>query len=390
MHVADFPACDLVIAGSGFFGATIAERAARELGLRVLVLDRRDHIGGNAWSHIDPATGIEVHTYGSHLFHTSNQQVWDYVNRFSRFSSYRHRVIVRHNNRFFTMPMNLGTLSSLFGRFLSPSDAKALIAAEVAAAGIDKPANFEEKAISLAGRTMYDAFIKGYTAKQWQTDPRELPAEIISRLPMRLTFDVYYFNDTYEGLPLDGYAAIFQRMLTHENIHIATGVDYFDVRARLPAVPVIYTGPVDRYFGYRAGTLGWRTIDFESEVTPTGDFQGASVVNYPDMDVPFTRIHEFRHLHPERTYQTEKSIIFREFSRFAGRADEPYYPINATADKVGYDAYRAMADAEPGVIFGGRLGTYRYLDMHQAIGAAMKVFENQVAPHVVAGKALKD
>ncbi len=386
----DFASSDLIIVGSGFFGATIADRAAREMGLRVCVLDRRDHIGGNAWSHIDPATGIEVHTYGSHLFHTSSKDVWDYVNRFSGFSTYRHRVIVRHKDRFFTMPMNLGTLSSLFGRFLSPSDAKALIAAEVAAAGIVNPTNFEEKAISLAGRTMYDAFIKGYTAKQWQTDPRQLPAEIITRLPMRLTFDDFYFNDTYEGLPLDGYAAIFERMLTHPNIRIATGVDYFDVRASIPpSAPIVYTGPIDRYFDYRAGVLGWRTIDFESEVVPVGDYQGASVVNYPDMDVPFTRIHEFRHLHPERSYQAERSIIFREYSRFAERADEPYYPINATADKAGYDSYRAMADAEPGVIFGGRLGTYRYLDMHQAIGAAMKVFENQIRPHFAEGRGLK-
>ena len=387
--MSDFTACDLVIVGSGFFGATIAERCA-SLGLRVAVLERRAHIGGNAWSEEDADTGIEVHTYGSHLFHTSSRTVWDYVNRFSAFSNYRHRVIVRHRDRFFTMPMNLGTLSSLFGRFLGPDDARALIAGEVAASGIVNPANLEEKAISLVGRTMYEAFIKGYTAKQWQTDPRELPPDIITRLPVRMTFNDFYFDDDHEGLPLAGYAEIFRKMLGTEGISVHTGVDYFDVRSRLPAgVPVIYTGPVDRYFDYLAGELGWRTLDFEREVTPTGDYQGASVVNYPDPDVSFTRIHEFRHLHPERDYQREKSVIFREYSRFANRNDEPYYPINRPADKAGYDAYRVMAEAEPNVIFGGRLGTYRYLDMHQAIGAALRVFDTQVRPYFQERRPLK-
>ena len=386
----DFPACDLIVAGSGFFGATIAERCADELGLRVLVLERRAHLGGNAWSETDPDTGIEVHTYGSHLFHTNSEEVWTYVNRFSGFSNYRHRVITRHRDRFFTMPLNLGTLSTLFGRFLTPADAKAIVAAEVAESGITHPANLEEKAISLVGRSMYEAFIKGYTEKQWQTDPRTLPADIITRLPVRFTFDDFYFNDRFEGLPLTGYGEIFKRMFATPGITALTGVDYFDLKPQLPAaVPVIYTGPVDRYFGFSQGELGWRTLDFQREVVPAGDFQGASVVNYPDADVAFTRIHEFRHLHPERSYRADKTVIFKEFSRFAGRGDEPYYPINTPTDKARYDAYRAMADAEPGVIFGGRLGTYRYLDMHQAIGAALRVFDSQLVPHFRAGKALK-
>ena len=381
INMPDFAGTDLIVVGSGFFGATIAERCAAELGLRVCVLERRPHIGGNAWSENDPDTGIEVHTYGSHLFHTSSQAVWDYINRFSAFSNYRHRVIVRHRDRFFTMPMNLGTLSALFGRFLGPEEARARIAQEVAAAGIVNPANLEEKAISLVGRTMYEAFIKGYTAKQWQTDPTELPADIITRLPVRLTFNDFYFDDRYEGLPLTGYGEIFRRMLSTDGIRVWTGVDYFAVRADIPTgVPVIYTGPIDRYFDFRAGVLGWRTLDFEREVMAIGDYQGASVVNYPDPDVSFTRIHEFRHLHPERDYQHEKSVIYREYSRFANRDDEPYYPINRPADKAGYDAYRGMAEAEPDVIFGGRLGTYRYLDMHQAIGAALRVFETQLQP----------
>jgi UDP-galactopyranose mutase len=386
----DFSTSDLIIVGSGFFGTTIAERCATQLGLRVTVLERRNHIGGNAWSAPNAETGIEVHVYGSHLFHTSSEAVWSYVNQFSRFSNYRHRVIVRHDDRFFTMPMNLGTLSSLFGRFLDPEAARALINEEVAASGINKPANLEEKAISLVGRTMYEAFIKHYTAKQWQTDPRELPADIITRLPVRLTFDDYYFNDTFEGLPLLGYGEVFRRMLGHEKIVVHTGIDFFDLRAGIPlGLPVVYTGPIDRYFDYRAGTLGWRTLAFDQQVIPVADFQGTSVVNYPDPNVPFTRVHEFRHLHPERDYPKDRTVIFREFSRFANHQDEPYYPIATKKDKADYAIYRALAEAEPNVIFGGRLGTYRYLDMHQAIGAALRVFESQLMPHFRDGRPLK-
>ena len=386
----DFSAYDLVVVGSGFFGATIAERCASQLGMRVCVLEQRAHIGGNAWSEIDTDTDIEVHRYGSHLFHTSSEAVWHYVNRFSEFSNYRHRVVARHDNRFFTMPVNLGTLSTLFGRFLSPSEARALIAAEATAAGITAPSNLEEKAVSLMGRTVYEALIKGYTKKQWQTDPRELPADIITRLPVQLTFNDFYFADRFEGLPLTGYGGLFRRMLSTPGIDTWLETDYFRVRCAIPRnVPVVFTGPVDRYFDYRAGALGWRTLDFESEVVPVADFQGASVVNYPDEDVAFTRIHEFRHLHPERDYQRERTVVFREFSRFAGRHDEPYYPIGRPTDKARYEAYREMADGEANVIFGGRLGTYRYLDMHQAIGAALKTFENRIAPHIRERRPLK-
>jgi UDP-galactopyranose mutase len=386
----DFSSYDIIVVGSGFFGATIAERCASQLGMRVCVLERRPHIGGNSWSEIDPDTGIEIHRYGSHLFHTSSEAVWAYVNRFSAFSNYRHRVMVRHKNRFFTMPINLGTLSTLFGRFLSPSDAAALIEAEVAQIGIAAPANLEEKALSLMGRPLYEAFVKGYTKKQWQIDPRQLPADIITRLPVRLNFNDFYFSDRFEGLPLLGYAGIFRAMFATPGIETILNTDYFAVRDAIPsAMPVVFTGPIDRFFEYRVGQLAWRTLDFEREIVPVGDFQGASVVNYPDEDVAFTRIHEFRHLHPERHYQQEKTIIFREFSRLAGPADEPFYPTGRAADKASYDAYRTLADAEPNIIFGGRLGTYRYLDMHQAIGAALKVFENDITPHIREHRRLK-
>jgi UDP-galactopyranose mutase len=387
----DFSQYDLFVVGSGLYGATIAERCASQLGMRVCVIERRRHVGGNAWSEIDADTGIEIHTYGSHLFHCSSEDVWRYINRFSAFSDYRHRVVVRHKDRFFTMPMNLGSMSSLYGRFLSPDEARALIAKEVKDAGIGSPSNLEEKAISLGGVRMYESFIRGYTAKQWQTDPKLLPPDIITRLPVRLTFNDFYFSDRYQGLPIIGYGPMISKMVTTPGIDVLTGVDYFEIRDKLPSsVPVIYTGPIDKYFGYKEGELGWRTLNFEREVIQTGDFQGTSVVNYPDDTVPYTRIHEFRHLHPERSYQEDRTVIFREFSRFARQGDEPYYPIDTPADKEKYKAYRAMAQAVPNVIFGGRLGTYRYLDMHQAIGAALKLFENKIAPFRSQGAALKN
>ena len=367
---------DLVVAGAGLFGLTVAERCARELGLRVLVVERRDHVGGNAYSEVEPSTGIEVHRYGAHLFHTSNELVWEYVNRFTAFTGYRHRVYSIHKNRVYPMPINLGTICAYFGRVLSPDEARALIAEQ--AAEVTAPRNLEEKAISLIGRPHYEAFIRGYTAKQWQTDPRELPPEIITRLPVRYTFDNRYFADRYEGLPVDGYAAWLERMADHPRIEIRLGTDFFDLPAN--NVPVVYTGPLDRYFGYAEGPLGWRTLDFEREVLPTGDFQGTPVMNYADEDVPHTRIHEFRHFHPERNHPPDGTVIVREYSRFADPGDEPYYPIDAVGDRARLLRYRAMARAEKDVHFGGRLGTYRYLDMHMAVASALTMYENRLRP----------
>ncbi|RSM99157.1 UDP-galactopyranose mutase [Nonomuraea sp. WAC 01424] len=369
---------DLVVVGSGLFGLTVAERCANELGLRVLVLERRDHIGGNAYSEPEPQTGIEVHRYGSHLFHTANARVWEYVNRFTSFTPYQHRVYSVHKGQVYPMPINLGTICAFFGRHLSPDEARDLVARH--AAEVTQAGNLEEKAISLIGRPLYEAFIRGYTAKQWQTAPAELPAEIIGRLPVRYTFDGRYFDDPYQGLPTDGYAAWLERMADHPNIEIRLGADFFDLRESLAgAVPVVYTGPLDRYFGYAEGELGWRTLDFETSVLPTGDFQGTSVINYADEDLPWTRIHEFRHLHPERTwYPDDATVIMREFSRFAGRSDEPYYPINTPHDRARLRRYRDLAKGERDVWFGGRLGTYQYLDMHMAIAAALTLYENRL------------
>ncbi|HEX3488231.1 MAG TPA: UDP-galactopyranose mutase [Streptosporangiaceae bacterium] len=381
---------DLVIVGSGFFGLTIAERCANDLGLRVLILERRAHIGGNAYSEREPQTGIEIHRYGAHLFHTSNAKVWEYVNRFTAFTGYQHRVFSIYKSRVYPLPINLGTICEYFGSAMSPDEARALIAEQAAEVAEGAAANLEEKAVSLIGRPLYEAFIRGYTAKQWQTDPSELPAEIIARLPVRYTFNNRYFSDTFEGLPVDGYTAWLERMMDHPNIEVRLNTDFLPVRSDFVGqVPVIYTGPLDEYFDYAAGDLGWRTLDFELEVLGTGDFQGTPVMNYADVDVPFTRIHEFRHFHPERDwYPTDKTVIMREFSRFASRGDEPYYPINTAQDRDRLLRYRELADAESGVLFGGRLGTYKYLDMHMAIGSALSAYENKIRPHFTAGAPL--
>ena len=381
---------DLVVVGSGFFGLTIAERCATQLGLKVLVLDRRYHIGGNAYSEPEPETGIEVHKYGAHLFHTSNKRVWEYVNQFTQFTGYQHRVFTVYKGRVYPMPVNLATICEYFGRYMTPDEARDLVAEQADEIDTDKAANFEEKGISLVGRPLYEAFFRGYTAKQWQTDPKDLPAAIVSRLPVRYNFNNRYFNDTFEGLPVNGYTAWLENMADHPNIEVRLDTDFFDLRGDvLGNVPVVYTGPVDAYFDYRAGELSWRTLDFELEVQKVGDFQGTSVMNYADEDVPYTRIHEFRHFHPERDwYPNDKTVIMREFSRFADKGDEPYYPINTAEDREKLLAYRDLAKAEPDVLFGGRLGTYKYLDMHMAIGSALTMFENKLRPHFAEGSPL--
>lgn len=328
-----------------------------------------------------------MHQYGAHLFHTSNPTVWEYVNRFTAFTNYVHRVYTQHKGVVYPLPINLGTINQFFHSAYSPADARALILELAGEYDVKSAANLEEKAISLIGRPLYEAFIRDYTAKQWQTDPKDLPAEVISRLPVRYTYDNRYFNDTWEGLPTDGYTAWLERMADNDNIDVKLGIDFFDESqplnksATVGQVPIVYTGPVDRYFGFSEGELSWRTIDLEQEVLDIGDFQGTSVMNYADADVPYTRIHEFRHFHPERAdrYPDDKTVIMREYSRFAGAEDEPYYPVNTPADRSGLLAYRELAKGEDGVTFGGRLGTYQYLDMHMAIGSALSLWNNQLA-----------
>ena len=371
---------DLIVVGSGFYGLTVAERAAAD-GARVVVLERRAHLGGNAWSATDPDTGIEVHTYGSHIFHTSNERVWSYVNRFSAFNEYRHHVWTVHQGRVFPMPIGMATMTQFFGRHLSPEEARELVREHAAELKDRRPANLEEKAISLIGRPLYEAFIRGYTAKQWQTDPRELPERIITRLPVRFTYDTRYFNDTYEGIPVDGYGALLTRMADHPRVRVHCDVDWFAVRDQAPPVtPVVYTGPIDRYFDYRAGRLAWRTLDLHTEVVEVDDFQGTTVMNYADEDVPHTRVHEFQHYHPERPRVGGRTVVMTEYSRSAQVGDEPYYPVNTPQDRQRLDAYRRLAEAEAGVHFGGRLGSYQYLDMHMAIAAALTAYDADIQP----------
>ncbi|UDY22758.1 UDP-galactopyranose mutase [Nocardioides sp. Kera G14] len=381
---------DLVVVGSGLFGLTIAERVAADLGRRVLIIERRPHVGGNAYSEIDPETGIEVHKYGTHLFHTSNERVWEYVNRFTAFTDYRHRVYGKFQGQVYPLPMNLALINQFFGSSHTPDEARALIAEQASEFNTDEATNLEEKAISLIGRPLYEAFIKGYTAKQWEKDPRDLSPDIITRLPVRYTFDNRYFNDKYEGLPVDGYTAWLERMADHPNIELRLETDFFDVIDEFKGtVPIVYTGPVDEYFGYAEGRLSWRTVDLKQETLDVDDYQGTGVVNANDPEVPFTRELEFKHLHPERAdrYTKGKTIVVREYSRFAEEGDEPYYPINTAENRAMLLKYRDLAKAEPMVLFGGRLGTYQYLDMHMAIGAALSMYDNKIKPHFTDGAA---
>ena len=379
---------DLVIVGAGLFGLTVAQQAVEKHGAKVEIIDVRDHIGGNAYSYMDKETGAEIHKYGAHLFHTSNPHVWEYVNRFTEFTNYVHRVYTTHNGEVFPLPINLGTINQFFHAHYTPAEAKALIAEQAGELAGTDPANLNDKGISLIGRPLYEAFIKNYTAKQWQTDPSELPAGIIKRLPVRFNYDNRYFRDTWEGLPKDGYTAWMERMIDDPRIHVTLNTDFFDEsqplnkKALVGKVPVVYTGPVDRYFDYELGDLKWRTVDFKEVRYDEGDHFGCPVMNFADSDVPYTRAIEFKNFNPERkdSQNPDKTVVWEEYSRFATREDEPYYPVNTAEDKALYEQYAAKAAQEPKVVFGGRLGTYKYYDMHNVIDIALTAYEEQVAP----------
>lgn len=380
-HVSDY---DVVVVGAGLFGLTVAERVSNGFGRRALLLDRRESIGGNAASYVDSDTGIEVHRYGSHIFHTSNQHVVDYVRRFTDLNSYRHTVRTNHRGQLYSMPINLGTICAFFGRAMTPDEARALVKEQAAELGGKEPANLEEKAISLIGRPLYEAFIRGYTHKQWQTDPTKLDPSIITRLPVRFTFNDDYFNDPWQGIPAGGYQAWFEAMLAgNPLVDVVLSTDFDDIRAELnPDQLVVYTGPIDAYFDHACGRLEWRTLDLKVETVATDDFQGTAVVNYADESVPFTRIHEFAHYHPERPRAEGSTVIMREYSRWAEAGDEPYYPVRTAEDLRRLEGYRALAAAEPNVFFGGRLGSYRYLDMHMAIASALVMVNNELGPRL--------
>jgi UDP-galactopyranose mutase len=376
----------LVVVGAGFFGSVIARKAAEDLNVNVLVIDRRTHIGGNAYSYFDDETGIEVHQYGTHIFHTSNETVWTFINRFTEFTDYRHAVFSKHDGQLFQMPINLHTISQFFSGTFSPQEARDLIEQQASANTSSHHSNLEDKAIAMIGEPLYRAFIKGYTEKQWGTDPKFLPAETITRLPVRFNLNGRYFNDTYEGLPKLGYSAIFDALLDHPKIKVVLNTDYFAIRNDIPTDKVIlFTGPLDKFYDYKHGELGWRTIDLTFEKVQLEDFQGAAVVNEADLSTPHTRTHEYKHLRPDdKSFFSPKTIVSREFSRFADRSDEPYYPINAPEDRAKLALYRELSKNEDNVYFGGRLGTYQYLDMHMAIASALVKFENELRPRLAA------
>lgn len=365
---------DVLVIGAGLWGCVVARELA-EAGNRVLVLEARTLPGGNARSAIDPKTGIECHCYGAHIFHTSDEEVWTYANRFATFTDYRHTVLTEHAGKVYFMPLGLALINAFYGKNLRPDEVPAFIASEIAKSGLSgEPKNLEEQAISLIGRPLYEAFIKGYTQKQWNADPKTLPSFIIRRLPVRTNYNTGYFNDPHQGVPRDGYFSLFAALLNHPGIEVRYGTDYLAIRDAFPAkLPVFYSGPIDAYFDFRHGALPWRGLRFEWEVKPVRDWQGTTVMNYADLDVPYTRIHEFKHFHPERkeVYASEQTIICREYPADWKVGDIPYYPVNTDASAALLARYQEEAKALPNVIFGGRLGEYKYYDMDKVIRRAL-------------------
>lgn len=366
------------VVGSGFSGSVIAERIARVLNEKVLVLEKRSHIGGNSYSEIDTETGIEAHKYGSHIFHTRLKHVWQYLRNFGEFSTYQHKVLALHNNRIYYMPINLKTINDLLGSNFNPLEAQHFIQQEISEAGITNPSNLEEKAVSLLGTTLYKAFIRDYTMKQWGTSPTLLPADIISRLPVRYNYNVNYFSDPYQGIPLEGYGTLLDRILSHQNIEVRTNTAYEDISCHLPSdCKVVYTGMIDHLFDYRLGCLEWRSLRFEWERIPVSDFQGNSVVNYSDNTHAFTRIHEFKHYHSERkeAFESQNTIICREYPHAWQPDHEAYYPVNSDKNNALYAKYLELLSTRPNLYVAGRLGNYRYWDMDQAVDNSLKLFD---------------
>jgi UDP-galactopyranose mutase len=368
-----------VIVGSGLLGSVLAERIASQLDRKVLVIEKRDHIGGNCYSEDDPSTGIEFHRYGTHIFHTSNEKVWDYVNGFVSFNSYRHQVLTSYRNRLFQFPINLMTINSFYNVNLRPYEVDAFMA-KIRGSAIREPANFEEQAIAVLGPDLYEAFFKHYSFKQWQLYPHDLPVSVFNRLPFRKNYNDNYFFDQWQGIPEGGYTQLFTRLLSHRNITLLTNTDYFDIRDSLKKDCVlVYSGPIDRFFDYSLGRLSWRTLRFEKEILQIEDYQGNAVINYPEPDIPYTRIHEPRHLHPERRYTTEKTIVFREYS-LADSGDAPFYPIASAANHRLLAQYQELASQLPRTHISGRLGDYKYYDMDQTVQRALELFERSILP----------
>lgn len=356
---------DYLIVGAGLFGAVFAHEAYKK-GRTCLVIDKRNNIGGNIYT--ESTEGINVHKYGAHIFHTSDKQIWDYVNRFAEFNNYINSPVAVYKDELYNLPFNMNTFSRMWN-IRTPEQAKEIIASQIADLGITEPHNLEEQALSLVGRDVYEKLIKGYTEKQWGRDCKELPAFIIKRLPLRFVYDNNYFNDRYQGIPIGGYTAIIEKML--EGIEVRTGTDYFDfIRDNKNiARKTIFTGMIDEYYGYCYGPLQYRSVRFETEVLDCENYQGNAAVNYTDREVPYTRIIEHKHF---EFGKQPKTVISREYSSEWKQGMEPYYPVNNEENNALYEKYRELADKESNVIFGGRLGQYKYYDMDKVIAAALE------------------
>ena len=359
---------DYLIVGAGLYGAVFAHEAMQR-GKTCLVVDKRPHIAGNVYTR--EMEGINVHVYGAHIFHTNNRRVWEYVNRFAEFNRFTNSPVANYHGELYSLPFNMYTFNKMWG-VVTPEEAAAKIEQQRKAAGITEPKNLEEQAISLVGTDIYEKLIKGYTEKQWGRPCTELPSFIIKRLPVRLTFDNNYFNALYQGIPIGGYTKMVANML--ENVPVRLNVDYLQQKEALDALAdkVLYTGPIDAYFGYRLGNLEYRSVRFETEVLDKPNFQGNAAVNYTDRETPWTRIIE----HKWFEFGTQpKTVISREYSSEWKPGDEPYYPVNDERNSRLYAEYKALAEAEKNVIFGGRLGEYRYYDMDAVIAAALECAE---------------
>jgi len=359
------PFMKTLVVGAGFSGAVVARQLVDHLCFPVDVIDKRNHLAGNCHTYRNE-DGIQVHAYGPHIFNTNRDDVWAFITRFGQFNSFVNRVKAVHSGSVFTMPINLHTINQFYGTAFSPQQAREHLA-KVADSSIADPQNFEEQALSFIGKDLYEAFFRDYTIKQWGCDPRELPASILKRLPVRFDYNDNYYNAKHQGIPVDGYTSIVQNLLDHELISINLGEEYCHEMAKSYDI-VIYTGAIDEYFQHSLGRLGYRTVEFKSS-TGKGDYQGNAVINYPSLIYPFTRVHEHKHFAPWESH--EATIWFEEYSKETGEDDTPYYPKRLPSDMNLYERYRELAAQEGNVYFVGRLGSYRYLNMDQAIGEAL-------------------
>ena len=361
---------DYLIVGAGLYGAVFAQKAM-EAGKTCLVIEKRDHIAGNIYT--EAVEGIQVHRYGAHIFHTNNDEVWNYVNRFATFNRYTNSPVANYKGEIYNMPFNMNTFNKMWG-VITPAEAQAEIERQRAAHYVAEPKNLEEQAINLVGTDIYEKLVKHYTEKQWGRPCTELPAFIIKRLPVRFVYDNNYFNALYQGIPVGGYTAMVKKML--EGAEVKLGVDYLADKAAWDAVAdkVVYTGPIDAYFGYKLGALAYRSVRFETETLDMENYQGNAVVNYTDSETPYTRIIEHKHFE----FGTQpKTVISREYSAEWKVGDEPYYPVNDEANGALYQQYKALAEGEEKVLFGGRLGEYKYYDMDKVIEAALAAWKAQ-------------